>query len=59
MCDLILLVLEGTGREGEGPISLRDYESADSVGCDLAMGRRVGGLFWVIKNNKPFQNLEH
>jgi len=36
--------LEGNGGEGEGPISLWDYESVESAGCDLGMGRRVGGL---------------
>ena len=43
-CFLILLLLEGNGGEGEGPISLWDYESVESAGCDLGMGRRVGGL---------------
>jgi len=36
--------LEGSGREGEGLIRLRAYESAKSEGCDLAMGRIEGGL---------------
>jgi len=38
--------LEGTGREGEGRISLWVYESAESEDCDLGMGRIEGGLYW-------------
>jgi len=48
-CFLISVLLGGTGREWEEAISLRDYESAESAGCDLGMERIEGGLFWRRK----------